>query len=193
MSGGVKKNIKNFASIADKTVQKLNKIDIQFQQTKRTANNVKKFAIPFGLLGFAADCLYHRSFSFSFPSIMSTFTGITVYLVCRNIISVRESERGKKIDQFIETFDEEFAGFKVIAMYLMEDFLRNSPQSHKEIFRNYILNIHNSHARLMEIKKGSELSTDSTFIETRENFIIARDNAERMVQSYESVEQTSSL
>lgn len=188
----VKKNIRVFAENADKTILRIDKLELRTQQLKQNVNLVRKIGIPLGLLGIAADCYYHGTFSPSWASIMGTFTGVTVYLVCKEMIKEDQRRVGKKLNHLIETFDEDFAGFKVIAMFIMENLLENSEQLHKEIFRNYIINIHNSHEKLMEIKTTMNPLEMSTRIqETKSKFETLRQNFRNMLTSYENVERSN--
>jgi hypothetical protein len=193
MSRGIVRNIISLASKCDEIVERLNKIDSELKRFQKADEKMRKIAMSLGILGVAGDCLYALFHQTSKPSdlpwssLIGICSGLTLYVTSKNVVRIKSTARSRELNNSILSFDSDFQGFKVIAMFIMEDYLRDAPESHRQIFRDYILNIHNSFESLSKIPERDVSCDDPTYQEALENFKIISDNARQMAQSYESI------
>lgn len=151
---------------------------------KKQTNIVQTAGIGFGVAGILGDILVNKSFTFSWMSIMGSFTGVSIFLVCKEILKENMRTERRKLDRIIEGFDEEFAGFQEIAQYLMNTFLRDATTSERETFKSYILNIHFAHEELIKIRDDMKANEVSLMKETVDNFNVLKENFGNLYNSY---------
>lgn len=173
----------SYKSLEEILIQ-LDKIKTRTEILRKKTRIVETTGIGIGLAGIAGDVLVNKSFTFSWISIMGTFTGVSIYLVCKEILKENARKERRKLDRIIEGFDEDFAGFREIAQYLMNTFLKDASNEDREVFKKYILNIHFAHERLLEIRNDMKITERSLTSETAENFVVLKENFGNLYNSY---------
>lgn len=166
------------------TLVELDKIKTRAEYLRRKIKIVQNAGIGIGLAGIIGDLLVNRSITFSWMTVVGSFTGVSIYLVCKDILRDNNKTECKKLDMIIEGFDEDFAGFREIAQFLMNTFLKDASSSEREVFKNYILNIHFAHETLMQIRSDMKSTKRSALSETIENFHVLKMNFGNLYNSY---------
>lgn len=162
----------------------LDKIKMRTEYLRRKAIIFQNAGIGLGLAGLIGDSLANKSLTFSWMTAVGSFTGLSIYLLSKNILNENNKKECKKLDRIIEGFDEDFAGFREIAQFLMHVFLKDASSSERDVFKNYILNIHFAHEKLMEIRTNMKSTRESALSETTENFNVLKLNFGNLYNSY---------